>query len=276
MIIAKNLFGKIVEYTFTAIIGGFIAIYVFGTSQLEYKNGFKEQYFDIPAKVPDDLVIQYKGKKIENISVYDFAIYNRTFKDLKDVTIYFEVSEKKGINIPQIISRGIYSPSRLPENIGINEIIQKEKNIYAFKIDVLKQTESDSYYLARFIFEGKTNPIINISIPKNAGIDIKEYSKWREYTILVSFLIGIILITIITTSLIEGRQNKRIWSKRKQRLLDVLNKTKSETLKENTIYEIIDNYENEFEPKTPYFYKKFTNIVKKLKSNKNEKTNNLP
>jgi len=268
LIIAKNIFGKIIELTFTAIIGGFIAIYVFGTSQLEYKDGFKEQYFDIPAKVPDDLVIQYKGKKIENISVYDFAIYNRTFKDLKDVIIYFEVSGKKGMNIPQIISRGVYSPSRLPENIGIHEVDQEEKNIYAFKIDVIKQTGSNSYYLARFIFEGKANPNINISIPKNAGVDIKEYSQWREYTILISFLIGIILIFIITISLIDGRQNKSIWSKRKQRLIGVLDKTKSETLSENTICEIIDNYEDEFEPKTPYFYKKFTNIVNKFKSNK--------
>ena len=56
--------GKIIELTFTAIIGGFIAIYVFGTSQLEYKDGFKEQYFDIPAKVPDDLVIHYNAPKI--------------------------------------------------------------------------------------------------------------------------------------------------------------------------------------------------------------------
>uniref|UniRef100_UPI0030059AA8 hypothetical protein n=1 Tax=Shewanella indica TaxID=768528 RepID=UPI0030059AA8 len=132
----------------------------------------------------------------------------------------------------------------------------------------LKQTGSDTYYLTRFIFEGKETPDIKVSIPKNAGIDIKEYSNWREYLIIVFVLIGMVLAIFIITSLIEGWQNKGIWSKRTSRLIDVLDKTKSTTLSEKTIGEIVTNYENEFKPKTPYVYSKVSGLFPNSKSNK--------
>lgn len=268
MLSSKEIFGKIIELSLGALIGGFITIFVFGTSTLEYKAGFKEEYFDIPAKTPDDLVIQYEDRKIDNISIYDFAIYNRSYKDLKDVTVYFEVYPKDGKSLPKIISRGLYPPSKLPETIGISEVIQKEPNLYSFNLNVVKQTGSDTYYLTRFIFEGKETPEIKVSIPQNAGVDIKEYSNWREYLIIVFLLIGMVLAIFIITSLIEGWQNKGIWSKRTSRLIDVLDKTKSTTLPEKTIGEIVTNYENEFKPKTPYVYSKVSALFSNSKSNK--------
>ncbi len=267
MLSGKEILVKIIELSFGALIGGLITLLVFGTSTLEYKDGYKEQYFDIPAKVPDDLVIQYKGKKIENISVYDFLIYNRSYKDLKDVTIFFEVISKDGKPVPQIITRGLYPPSRLPESIGITEIHQKEKNLYSFNVDVVKQTGSDTYYLARFIFEGKETPIIKISIPKNAGIDIKEYSNWREYLAIAFIFIGMVLTIVVFTSLIEGRQSQGIWKKRKDRLRDILSRAESTSLSEQSIAELVDMYEEEFKPKEPYFYRQIRILFNKLKLN---------
>lgn len=269
MLSGKETIGKLIELSLGAIIGGFITIAVFGTSTLEYKDGYKEQYFDIPAKAPDELVIQHKGKKIENISVYDFAIYNRSFKDLKDVTVFFEVLPKDGKSIPDLISRGLYPPSSLPEKIGISEISQKDEALYSFKLDVVKQTGSDTYYLARFIFEGKDAPEIRVSIPKNAGVDINEYSNWREYAIIILVLVGMILAIVVISSFIDGWQHKGTWSKRSSRLIEVLDKTQSATLSEKTIDEITDNYEKEFKPKSPYFYRKASEALAKLKSNKN-------
>lgn len=269
MLSGKKVFLQILESVLTVIIGGFITVTVFGTSNLEYKYNYQDQYFDIPAKAPDELVIQHKGKNIEDISVYDFAIYNRSFKELEDVTIFFEVSEKDGKPLPQVISRGLYPPSNLPEKIGISEVLQHEKGLYSFKLDVVKKTGSDAYYLARFIFEGKEAPEIKVSIPKNAGINIDEYSNWREYVILAFVFIGIILASAIFSSLMAGWQNKGFWSKRIRKLIEVLGKTESTILAEKTIGEITTNYESEFKPEAPYFYSKVFQVLEKLKSNKN-------
>lgn len=268
MLSGKEIVGKVFEISLAGIIGGFITIAIFGTSTLEYKDGYKDKYFDIPAKAPDELIIQHKGKKIENISVYDFAIYNRTFKDLKDITVFFEISPKDGKPNQEIISRGLYPPSSLPEEIGITEVPQKNKNLYSFKLDVVKQTGSDTYYLARFIFEGKENPEIRVSIPKNADVDIDKYSNLREYAIIIFSLVGMVLAIIVFSSFIDGWQNKGIWPKRVDRLIEVLNKTQETTLTEKTICEILKNYEREFKPNSPFFYRKASEFFENLKSNK--------
>ncbi len=267
MLFSKSLSLKIIEISLGAIIGGFITLFVFGTANLEYLESYNNQYFKLPEKAPDELNIQYKGKEIENISFYDFNIYNRSFKDLEDVTIYFEVTKKDDKPIPLLINRGVYPPSHLPDEIGITEIKQTQGNLYAFHLDVVKETGSNSFYSARFIFKGNETPNIKISAPNKAGVKFTEYSHWREYVIITVSFLSFIMVAIIITSIAEGWQSNKIWYKRKKRLFSVLDSLHSMVLPEETIGEISDKYDSEFKTKPPYFYKAVTSIIKKKSNN---------
>jgi hypothetical protein len=175
-----NLVKKVIETIVCIIVGGVVTLWAFGTPELEYKSGYRDKYFNV-SKAPKELTLGYRGEIIENISVFDFNIFNRTLKDISGVRLYFKITPKGAGKVPEIISRGVYPPAPLPE-IGIIEKETGKENLYAFDIETLKRTGGNSFYTARFIFKGTEAPEIAVST-FTKDVDIREYSNWRDYLI---------------------------------------------------------------------------------------------
>lgn len=252
-----------IKHIFTTFITAIITVfftYYFANSFLEYREFSKEQYYNTSSKLFDALDIRFKDKKIDNISIYEFAIHNNTLEDLENVNIYFTLKAKEGKEIPNIINKGLFPPSKLPNN-KITELEQKDKNLYAYNIALLKQTPINEYYLARFIFEGKEVPQIIISTPETKNVDIIKYRYLKEYTIIGITILTVLFVIIIFISLIDGWSNNRYWNKKRvPKLKELLKKL---NLNDNMIDLISNNYEKEFKEKNNFIYKKLIDLLKK-------------
>ncbi len=186
----------IVSISATVLITAVVNNVVTNDSILEYRTAFQDNYFEIPGKATEELEIHHKGRKIEDISVYDVYIYNRLgwVKEPENVTVFFEISEKENKPIPKLIKPKLYPPSSLPQEIGIREEKQSKKNLYAFKIGVIKKTDRKDPYIARFIFEGTETPNVKVtSLPLNANVRIIPYLDWVDNIILVTIPLAMVL-----------------------------------------------------------------------------------
>jgi hypothetical protein len=101
----------------TALISAVFTNVVTNDSILEYRTAFQDKYFEIPGKATEELEIHHKGRKIEDISVYDIYIYNHLgwVKEPENVTVFFEISEKENKPIPKLIEPKLYPPSSFPK-----------------------------------------------------------------------------------------------------------------------------------------------------------------
>lgn len=256
-------------YAINIAIGAVITIFVtykFDNSEIEYKDSKKEQYLNMSNEAFKDLNLSYLNKKIENISMYQVAFFNKTYKEFENVNLYFTLKSRDGVNTPNLINKEFFAPSNLPSNIGISEIKKIKDDLYMVNIKVMKKTPDDKYYLARFIFEGDKLPDINFSTPENINLEIVEYSNTKEWIIIITFITIVLLIFIIIMSIVGSFDLIRSWKKRKERFVKVLNKTQN--FDDKTVENIIDIYEKEFRPKDGYFYKKTRSFIDSFKSNK--------
>jgi len=246
--------------TIITIIITIFSTYYFANSSLEYREFSKEQYYNTSSKLFDSLDIRFKNKKINNVSIYEFAIHNNTLEDLEDVNIYFTLKAKEGKDIPNIINKGLFPPSKISNN-KITELELKDKNVYAYNITLLKQTAINEYYLARFIFEGNDIPQIIISTPETKNVDIIEYRFLKENAIIAIILLIAVSVIIFFSALFDGWSNNRYWNKKR---IPKLNKLlKKLNIDENNMALISSEYEKEFKPKDNFIYKKLISILKR-------------
>jgi hypothetical protein len=236
-----------------AFIGGAVTNVVTNNSILEYKTAFQDKYFEIAGKAPEDLEIQHKGRKLEDISVYDIYIYNRLqwLKEPENVKIFFEISEKENKPIPQLIVNKLYSPSGLPQGIGIGDVQQNGKNLYSFNVKVVKKTDQRDPYIARFIFEGKETPNIKVTPPPlNANVHIIPYLDWINYLLLPVILVIAVVLPMVLILSLDVFFFDRSWPKKKSRLVNALSHTKNLNLDEAEVDSIADAYKKEFKPES--------------------------
>lgn len=239
----------------TALMSAVVTNVVTNDSILEYRTAFQDKYFEIPGKAAEELEIHHKGRKIEDISVYDIYIYNRLgwVKEPENVQVFFEISQKENKPIPKLIKPKLYPPSSLPQEIGIREEKQSKKNLYAFKIGVIKKTDRKDPYIARFIFEGTETPNVKVTpLPLNANVRIIPYLDWVDNIILITIPLAMVLgfsigylIGLILNELFFWEKR---WPEMKSRLENVLNRTKNLNLDKNEVDLITDEYKKEFKP----------------------------
>ena len=261
------MFKKLIEHTFTVIITvvltSLIGAWFFGTSKLEYKTGIKESYFNIPDKAPKDLIIEHKGKQIDNISVYDFVIENNSLKDLESVDIYFEFTPKNDSELPPLISQGLYASKSYASNLGITELPKPADNIYAYNVDLI-QHDSEIQYIARFIFEGGSVPNVRVSTPKNIGVRIVEYSYSSET--LLGIFIGVALLSFLLLLIFfaDGIGSENRWKKRKEKITKILQSEISESENQPKFLDtFFEKYDEEFKPKY-LVYTAFVNGINRV------------
>ena len=265
-----DLVKEVIKAMIVAIVGGFVTLWAFGTPQLEYKSGYKDKIFNI-YKAPNDLTLGYRSERIENISIFDFNIFNRTLKDISRVRLYFTIKPKGVGKVPEIISRGMYPPPHLPE-IGITEKETEKENLYAFDIETFKRTGSDSFYSARFIFKGTETPEVGVTT-FTEGVDIRKYSYWRDN--LTGIAIGLLIVALVFLPLmIFGEWSTfRIRKRQLTHLSEALENSALLGLTSEQRELVVDMCEKEFDFRPGYFYRKIQSILKRKQSNETNTSN---
>ena len=115
------------------------------TANIEYRYGCRDKYFD-KSRGLKEVEWRYKGETIEAMSNCKFLIYNRTSKDISGVRLHFSVITKGEGRVPEVLSKDLYPPERLPR-VGIKEVNEGIEKLYAFDIDVVKKLEIQNIIL---------------------------------------------------------------------------------------------------------------------------------
>tara|TARA_R110002012_G_scaffold81474_1_gene206280 strand:+ start:5961 stop:6581 length:621 start_codon:yes stop_codon:yes gene_type:complete len=187
----KNFILEIVKASLVFTITIFLTIWANGSHELEYRDGSRAPYFNYPDTIEKDLEIRHKTIPIENLSVVEYAIHNRTFSDLEKVKIYVKLH---GDGDYRVISKNLAPPKKVPA-LGITNLDPPIKGVFGFEVNVLKKTGDDYYYLT-LIFEGNEAPDAEISIG-NKNINIVQYKKWKDN--LLAILVVIAVYTVLLT-----------------------------------------------------------------------------
>lgn len=212
----KNFVVEIVKASLIAAITIFLTIWLNGSKELEYRNGSRVPYFNFPDAIEKDLEIRHKTVPIDNISIVEYAIHNRTFTDLEKVKIYVKLQDDKEY---KLISKKLYPPKKIPA-LDIVDLDTDISGVFGFEVGVLKKTGDDYYYL-NLIFEGSEVPETEISIG-NKNIDIVKYKKWKDNSIAVLIVLAIYAVLLIPFGFWAHYSGKRSKNKFTKKLKEVL------------------------------------------------------
>lgn len=207
----KNFILEIIKASLIGAITIFLTIWVNGSNEIEYRDGSRAPYFNYPVTIENDLEIRHKTIPIDNISLVEYAIHNRTFSDLEKVKIYVKL---QGDGDYKLISKNLAPPKKLSE-LGITNLNTDINGLFGFEVDVLKKTGDEYYYLS-LIFEGSEAPETKISIG-NKNIDIVEYKNWKDNLSVVLIVIAVyavLLIPFLFWARYSGMRSKNRFTKK--------------------------------------------------------------
>jgi hypothetical protein len=232
-----------------ALITLFISSWFNGSKDIEYTSKSINSYFNVPDALEDKLKIMNGSTEIENISVVNFALHNRSFSDYEKVKVDIKI---KGDNPPKILSSSMLPPKRLT-NSGIAEIIGLNKELVGYSIDVFKTSIDDDYYLLHLIFEGKEAPEVKIST-STKNIEIKEYKQWKDWVWALFIVFVGYAVVLIPIAILSQYSTKRS----KNRYLIALTKRWSENdiLNDAQLKHVTKSFVEERDRKTDGFFKK--------------------
>jgi hypothetical protein len=232
----KNFVVEVVKASLVAVITIFLTIWINGSNELEYRDGSRAPYFNYPDAIEKDLEIRHKTIPIDNISVVEYAIHNRTFTDLEKVKIYVKLTSDKKY---KLISKQLTPPKRIPA-LDIAGIDTGSKDIFAFEVGVLKKT-NDEYYHLSLIFEGHEAPETEISIG-NKNIDIVEYKKWKDNSLAALIMLAVYALILIPFGFWAHYSGKRSKSRFTNKFKDAISSDNSDLTSEQVTF-TIEKYE---------------------------------
>jgi len=232
----KNFVVEVVKASLVAAITIFLTIWINGSNELEYRDGSRAPYFNYPDAIEKDLEIRHKTTPVDNISVVEYAIHNRTFTDLEKVKIYVKIQDDKEY---KIISKKLSPPKKIPA-FDITDIDTGSKNVFAFEVGVLKKTGDEYYYLS-LIFEGSEAPETEISIG-NKNIDIVEYKKWKDNSLAILIVLAVYAVLLIPLGFWAYYSGKRSKNRFTNKFKDALSSSSSDLTNEQVDF-TIEKYE---------------------------------
>ncbi|WP_135443648.1 hypothetical protein [Vibrio tasmaniensis] len=245
----KNFVVEIVKASLIAAITIFLTIWINGSSELEYRDGSRAPYFNYPDAIKKDLEIRHKTTPIDNISVVDYAIHNRTFTDLEKVKIYVKIQDDKKY---KLISKKLSPPKKTP-GLDITSINTGSKNVFGFEVGVLKKT-GDEYYYLNLIFEGREAPETEISIG-NKNIDIVEYKKWKDNSLVILIVLAVYAVLLIPIGFWAHYSGKRSKNRFTNKFKEALSSAASD-LTSNQVKFTVEKYEEVRDHKEDGWFKK--------------------
>lgn len=232
----KNFVVEVVKASLIAAITIFLTIWINGSNELEYRSDSKSPYFNYPDAIENELEIRHKTVPIDNISVVEYAIHNRTFTDLEKVKIYIKIQGNKKY---KIISKKLSPPNKMPA-LDITDIDTTSENVVAFEVGVLKKTGDEYYYLS-LIFEGSEAPETEISIG-NKNIEIVEYKKWKDNSLAVLIVLAVYAALLVPFGFWAHYSGKRSKNRFTNKFKDALLSDSSELTNEQVAF-TIEKYE---------------------------------
>lgn len=202
----------------SALIGALASFYVpklltADDVALEFAPFYKEKFINIPNLLDGRVEILVDGKPQSNLSVTDVYLFNRSYKDLKEIPVTFEFYEEDNSLLPEVLGKQLSKPDTFPRD-SITEVPQQDNQFVRYKISSLPI--ADDYktdFIASFVFLGDSSPKVRVQSDYTDGkvISIYEYDKdRRERTqiiqILSVFIPGILLF--IAMAAWDARRNK--------------------------------------------------------------------
>lgn len=161
-------------------------------SDLEYKVTSRDGYLSAPLG-EQGLTFSYDGKPLNNVSLVEFGIHNRTSKQFNDVTLMFSIDDPKGQF--RLVSGGILTPSGISRVDTIEEIPTKAPYTKSFLIKVIPKQKHSEFFHAVFVFDGDKAPKMSVvSLSKDAPIG--SYHQWKDETKFLLITIGVVFIFI--------------------------------------------------------------------------------
>lgn len=257
MELVKNLLLLIIKPSISILIGMLLTFWISGSKEIEYRDNYRAPYFNFPDAIEKDLEIRHKTTPIDNISVVEYAIHNRTFTDLENIKIYVKIKDDKEY---KLISQNLAAPKKIP-NIGINPIDTKVSEVFGFEVDVLKKTGSDYYYHLSLIFEGNEAPEAEISIG-NRNIEIVKYKKWKDNALAVLAVFTVYIIVLIPFGIFIHFSSKR----EKTKFIDAFKSALSSRLNDEDVNFTINKYEEIRNPKKDNWLNKIWSAIMSKKS----------
>lgn len=258
----KQFLGESVKGIAAAIVGAIIlwASQQWLVGDLEYQKAYKNSYLYAPLG-QQGLTMAFNGKPLKNISVVEFAIYNRTQKQLNNTDLIFSINETE--SSPRLVSGGIITPDGIPQSQAVEEIQTQDPFVKKFRIKILPKQKKNEYYHAVFVFDGEKAPEMSIISASN-GISIIEYQTWKEtvfaISILIVILVFVFIIMVMFFSLIDFFTEPKRHKKNVERFVNFAEELKKEGQLDTNDPKVIDDIKTIYaaytEPKESKFWSK--------------------
>lgn len=180
---------------------------------LEFAPFYKEKFINIPNLLDGRVQILVDGKPQSNLSVTDVYLFNRSYKDLKEIPVTFEFYKEDNSLLPQILGKQLSKPDTFPQD-SITEVPQQNNQYVRYKISSLPVADNyNTDFIASFVFLGENSPKVRVQSDYTDGkvISIYEYDKDRrerdQIIHILSILIPCILLFLAWT-IWDTRRNK--------------------------------------------------------------------
>jgi hypothetical protein len=194
--IRDDYISKVILLIIGYLLASVVSFMTPDTADIEYSKICRDKFYDKSLR-HREVEWHYKDQTVETMSVCQFYIHNRTSKDIPGVKLYFRVVPKGESKVPEILSKNLYPPERLPR-VGIKEVNEGIDNLYAFDIDVVKKTEEKDSYMAEFLFKGVSAPEMSVST-NTKDVTVEEFSVLRSLMRIGRFMVPIGLAIIVLT-----------------------------------------------------------------------------
>lgn len=178
----KHVLGEAAKGLTAAIVGG--VIFYIGqqwfTNDLEYSIGKRGAYLSAPLG-EQGLSMAFDGKPLDNISIVEFSIANRTRRQFADVELLFVVEDKDS---PTLVSAGLIAPQGASSQELISELSTKDPRARKFHLKVVPKQIGNEYFHGVFVFEGETPPEMSVS-STSGEVSIIPYQHWKDQSIMI-------------------------------------------------------------------------------------------
>lgn len=180
---------------------------------LEFAPFYKERFINIPNLLDGRVEILVDGKPQSNLSVTDVYLFNRSYKDLKEIPITFEFYKEDNSLLPEVLGKQLSKPDTFPKD-SITEIPQQDNQFVRYKISSLPIADDyNTDFIASFVFLGDSSPKVRVQSDYTDGkvISIYEYDKdrrERNQIIQILFVFIPCILLFLAWSVWDIRRNK--------------------------------------------------------------------
>lgn len=183
--------------------------------EIEFAPFYKEKFINVPDLLNGRVEIAVDGKPQKNLSVMDVYLFNRSYKDLKNIPITFEFYKNDGSVLPRLLGKQLKIPKTFPKD-SVIEVPQTDSKHVRYKISSMPAAEKyETDFIASFVFLGEESPKVRVQsdYTDNKAISIYEYDKEKREKkatiILLSIFIPFLVVLIVCLIWVPKRDNAK-------------------------------------------------------------------